>query len=132
MLMQLHQLRHTQPGEISDFRTLRLAAGDFVDAARRAMDAGGFVTFAGIAPVEHEHATIRTVTEFHAAEPGITKEQAVFSMLADVTGAGAFQDFLIRPEAVQVQRKEMSSILVGPIVTEVNHGPNVGVTAAVV
>src|SRR6185503_13979307 len=49
----------------------------FVNAPAGAMDAAVFVTFARIAPVEHEHAAVGAVTEFHAAEPGVCRNEEV-------------------------------------------------------
>ena len=70
------------------------------------MDAAVFVTFARIAPVEHEHAAVGAVTEFHAAEPGVCRNEKVRPVPAHVAAAVAFEDFLIGTAAVEIQRKE--------------------------
>ena len=93
------------------------------------MDAAVFVTFAGVAPIEHEHAAVRTVTEFHAAKPGIAGNEEVGRVFADVTAAAAFEDFLIGAAAVEIQREQTAAILGGPVVALVNHHADVGVAA---
>ena len=94
------------------------------------MDPGVFVAFAGVAPIEHEHAAVRTVTEFHAAKPRIAGNEEVGPVFADVAAAAAFEDFLIGPAAVEIQREQTATILGWPSVALVNHHPDVGVAAA--
>src|SRR5204863_4497751 len=98
---------------------------NFVDAPAGAMDAAVFVAFAGVAPVEHEDAAVRAITEFHAAKPGIAGNEEVGRVFADVTAAAAFEDFLIGTAAVEVQREQPATILGGPIVALVNHHADV-------
>ena len=52
-----------------------------------------FVTFARVAPVEHEHAAVRAVTEFHAAKPRIAGKEKVGAVLADVAAAARVREF---------------------------------------
>ena len=59
------------------------------------MNAGGFVAFAGVAPVENVNAAVGAVAQVDAAEPAVAEEQAVVAVFADVAGAAAFEDFLI-------------------------------------
>ena len=94
------------------------------------MDAGALVTFAYVAPVEHEHSSIRTITEFHAAKPRIATKEKVRPVPAYVAGTAAFEDFLICAQAVQVQGEQVAAIFGGPVVAEINHHPHVRVTAA--
>ena len=75
--MQFHQFAHAQLRQIADIRLLRLAVGDFVDAARRAVHAGALVAFAGVAPVEDEDAAVGAVAEVDAAEPRVAEEERV-------------------------------------------------------
>src|SRR2546422_6042573 len=75
--VQLHQLARAQFCDVTHVTALRFAVSNFVDAPARAMDAAVFVTFACIAPVEHEHAAVRTVTEVHPAEPRIAGHEDV-------------------------------------------------------
>ena len=94
------------------------------------MNAAVFVTFARVAPVEHEHAAVGTVTDFHAAEPRISRNQKVHPVPAHVAAAVAFEDFLIGTAAVEIQSKEPAAIFGRPVVALVNHQPNMRVTAA--
>ena len=94
------------------------------------MNAAVFVTFARVAPVEHEHAAVGTVTDFHAAEPRISRNQKVHPVPAHVAAAVAFEDFLIGTAAMEIQREKPSAILRGPVVALVNHHPDVSVAAA--
>src|SRR5262245_33995734 len=93
------------------------------------MDAGVFVTLARIAPVEHEHAAVRTVTQLHPAEPRIGRNEEVGCVPADVAASIAFEDFLICPAAMEVQREESATTFGRPVVALVNHHANVRVTA---
>ncbi len=129
--MQLHQLAHVQLREIADLRALRFAVRDLVDAARRAVNASGLVTFPCVAPVEHEHAAVRPVAEVEAAKPRIAEEETIPAVRADIPGAGALENLLVRPKAVHVQCKEMTAIFGRPVVTEINHRSNVRVPPAV-
>ena len=129
--MKFHQFLRAQVPEIARFDAPWLTVTNLVDPPAGAMDAGAFVAFARVAPVEHEHAAIGTVTEFHAAEPGIARKQKIRPMPSDVTRAAAFEDFLIHAAAMQVDREQPAIIFRGPIVAEVNHHAHVRVAAAV-
>src|SRR2546426_8029094 len=89
------------------------------------MDAGVFVTLAGVAPVEHEDAAIGTITEFHAAKPRVTGNEEVRGFFADVAATAAFEDFLVCTATVEVQREQTATILGRPVVALVNHHPDV-------
>src|SRR5438874_375118 len=88
------------------------------------------VAIARIAPVEHEHRAIRSVTDFHPAEPRIRRDEEVHAMFADVATAAALKDFLIHPAAMQVEREKMLAILSGPIVALVNHHADMRMAAS--
>jgi hypothetical protein len=100
--VQFHQIALAEFRKVANFDSLRFAVSEFIDAAAGTMDAGAFVTFAGIAPIENEHAAIGAVTEFHAAKPGIAREEKVGAVPPNVTGTVAFEDFLICATTMQV------------------------------
>ena len=95
------------------------------------MNAGVFVAFAGVAPVENVHAAVGAVAEVDAAEPAVAEEQAVVAVFADVAGAAALEDFLICAATEVVQRVQFAAIRVGPVVAEIDHRAGVGMAAAV-
>src|SRR3954471_9630802 len=95
------------------------------------MNAGVLMTFAGVTPVQHHHTTIGAVAEFEPAKPRVSGIKHIFAVPAHVAGAAALQDFLIGTQAVHVESKEMAAVLSGPVVTQVNHHPDVGVTTTV-
>ena len=80
------------------------------------MNAGGFVAFAGVAPVEDVHTAVGAVTQVDAAEPAVAEEQAVVAMFADVAGAAALEYFLICAATEVVQHVQFAAIRVGPVV----------------
>ena len=86
------------------------------------------MTFAGVAPVEDEHAAVGTVTEFHAAKPRVARREKVRRVPADVAGTAAFEEFLIRAPAVQIHSEQMAAVFGRPVVAEINHHPDVRVT----
>ena len=53
------------------------------------MDAVGLVTLARVTPIEHERTAVRTVTDFHSAEPRIGCDEEVGPVLANVAAAAA-------------------------------------------
>src|SRR5206468_7000694 len=110
MRVQLHQLAGAQLCDVADFAAPRFAVNNLIDPPAGAMDAAVFVTFARVAPVEHEHAAVRAVTEFHAAEPGVRRDEKVRPVPAHVTAAAAFEDFLIGTATVEIQRKKTATI----------------------
>ena len=119
--VQLDQVADCQLRQIADRWRLRLAVGDLENAAGGAMDAGAFVAFAGVAPVEDEDAAVGAVAQVDAAEPGVAEEQAVVAVFADVAGAAALEDFLICAAAVVVEREQLAAIRGGPVVAQVDH-----------
>src|SRR5258706_12629468 len=88
----------------------RAAVSDLVNASAGAMNAGVLVTFARVAPVEHEDAAVGAVTDFHSAEPRILGNEEVGAMFSTVAAAVAFQDFLIGTTALQIPLKKSRPI----------------------
>src|SRR4051794_9819020 len=95
------------------------------------MDAGAFVAFAGVAPIEDVDASVWTIAEIDAAKPIVAEKQAIVAMFANVAGAAAFQNFLIGSPTEVIQHVQLATIRIGPVVAEVNHGASMSVAAAV-
>ena len=89
---------------------LRLAVADAEDATTRAMDAGGLVAFAGVAPVEDEAAAIGAGAEFDATEPRIVAEKDIGLVFANVAAAVALQALHIGAAAVHVEGEELVAV----------------------
>ena len=72
------------------------------------MDAGVFVTLAGITPVKHIDAAVRPACEIHAAKPGIAENHGIRFVPCHIAAAVAFQAFGIeaRP-AVEIDRQQL-------------------------
>src|SRR5690349_14099757 len=94
------------------------------------MNAAVFVAIACIAPVEHKHVAVGTVTQVHPSEPRIRRNEKVRTMFADITAAVTLKNLLIGTAAVKVQREEPPAILGGPVVALINHHPDVSVATA--
>src|SRR5689334_3484409 len=99
MRVQLDQFTVTQFRQVAGARLLRCTARDLVDAAGCSMNAGSFMAFAGVAPIEDVDAAIGAVAEVDSAEPLIAEEEVVAAVLADISGATALKDLLIGPAA---------------------------------
>jgi len=108
-----------------------LAASDFVDSTGGSMYAGGFVAFAGVAPVEDVHAAVGPITQVDAAKPFVAEEKGVFAVLADVPRSAALEDFLICAAAKIIQHVQLAAIRLGPIIAQVNHRSRVSMSTAV-
>src|SRR5579875_284261 len=107
----------------------RFAKGYFEDAAAR-LDTIGIVTFASVVPIAEEDTAVGTIHQCQATEPGVVGQEKILAMMSDVAGAVPFQHVLIDAVTVQVTHENMMTILVGPIVAEVDHGAGMGVAAA--
>src|SRR6185436_8539119 len=97
-----------------------------------AMHAGGFVTFARIAPVKHEDPAIRPVAQIEPAKPAIAKRKTVLPVARYIARASAPKNLLIYQPAMQVKREEMSAIFSRPIVPEINHRTAMRMSTAIV
>src|SRR3954452_20732430 len=95
------------------------------------MNTGGFVAFTGITPIEHKHATVRTITEGGAAEPSITGNKCVRAMVPNIAGPDALQNLLVCPPAMITDRKQVIALLTRQIIAQVNHSAHVSVPPAV-
>src|SRR5205823_2982058 len=85
--LQTNQLVGVELRQLAGFRPLRLAIGEFVNAARSAVDTSRFVTLACVAPIEHEYAAIGAIGKVHPSEPRIARQKQVAPVPADVTGS---------------------------------------------
>src|SRR6478752_3763173 len=85
------------------------------------MDTAVIVAFACVTPIQHEYAAVRAITQFHAAKPGIARHKKIGTVFADITASVAFENFVIGAAAMQIQRKEATAILRGPVIALVNH-----------
>src|SRR5262245_6167387 len=131
MRVQFDQLARTESGEVANFDAFWFAVGDLIDASAGAVNAGAFMAFAGVAPVEHEHSTIGPITEFHASEPRIASQEKGRPVASDVAGAPAFEDFLVHAAAMHVDREKATAIFGRPVIAKINHHADMRVTAAI-
>ena len=112
------------------FGFLRLAVADAEDATAGAVDAGGLVALAGVAPVEDEAAAVGSGADFDTAEPWIVAEEDIGLVFADVAAAVAFQALHISAAAVHVEREELVTVSLRPLIGLVDHHADVRMTTA--
>ncbi len=103
--------------------------GDPVDATAAAVHPGMFVTFSGVAPIEHVNGTVGAGRQVHPAEPRVGGDQHVLGMSRDVTAPVPPQHFLVRPPAVQVQSQRAAAKRFWPIVPLIDHQSTMRVPA---
>src|SRR5687768_13413084 len=94
------------------------------------MHAAGFMAFARIAPVSNENTAVRTIRKFHAAKPFIIAHKSVLAVATHITAASALNDFLVGAPPMHIESEEISAISGGPVISQIDHSPNVRVTAA--
>src|SRR5436190_8951977 len=128
--MQFYKIAHAQFRDVANFAALRIAVSNFVNASAGAVDTGVIVAFASVAPIDDEHAAVRTGTDLHAAEPGVGRKEEVRSVFGDIAAALALENFLVSPAAVKIESEKMAAILSWPIIALINHHADVCVAAA--
>ena len=93
------------------------------------MNPSALVALARIAPIEHEHAAVGTITQVESAKPGVAKQELIGAVVANIARAGAFEDFLVRAVSVIVEGKGDRGIERANCRQE-NHRATVGVPSA--
>src|SRR5947208_1443740 len=86
------------------------------------------VAFAGVVPVADEDAAVSAEVQTQPTEPRFIGEQEVLAVLRHVTRAAPFQKILIEASAVKVAQEEPTTILVRPVVAQVDQGPGVSMS----
>ena len=92
----------------------RFARADFVNPPAGPVDAFVFVTFAGVAPVGHEDATVRRGEEIDAAEPRVADGKEVRAVFGHVAAAVALEVLHVDAAAVEIDREKSVAIFLRP------------------
>ena len=83
-----------------------------------------------VVPVDQVHSSVRGVLHVDAAEPAVVGFQKILAVTTDVAAALRFQNVAVDAVAVDVVEEQFASVLLRPVVAEVNHGSAVSVSAA--
>ena len=114
-----------------DFLAIDFSVRDVVDSSVGSIPNQRVGSMAGVAivPVDQIDAAVWTILQVEASEPLVVRKKEILAMLADVARTVRDQDLIIDAVAMNVAHEELISILMRPIVAEINHCSRMSVSA---
>ena len=89
-----------------------------------------FVAFSRVAPIDHEHVATRTHVQIDSSKEGIGCEAEIWLVPADESRTVPLQSFHVRPASVHIEREQFPSILLRPLIGQIDRHADVSVTAS--
>src|SRR5437868_15336064 len=90
------------------------------------------MALANVRPVGDIDAAVGAVFGMHAAEPRVLREAKIGAVMGDVAAAVRLQDVTVQALTMDVEHEGIAAILGGPVVAQVDHAADVGMSAAVI
>ena len=119
-------------GSQVDLNRLDLAEAEFVDPPVLAVRVVGIglMAFAPVRPVGEVDRAIGTVFQLEAAEPGVVDREEIALVVSDVARSLAFEPVVVGAMAVDIEREQAVPEPFGPVISQVDHGADMGMTPA--
>jgi hypothetical protein len=92
---------------------------DLEDPPRCAMHSIGLVAFADIGPIGQKHSAVRAADQIDSSKPRVRREEKIGLMLAHIGRSAALDPVTIEPPAVQIHGEGLATVLLGPLVSQI-------------